>query len=237
MLIVGPIVELGNVARRVRGEIQIERLLVGSRRNELSRNHRNLTRSIRMPRVETSCRDWRVRQRATMRLPAVRVEARASTALLRRRCRRSPVQPRMRAIPVEVALELEELHLKVGGRPEQRAIHALASNGPNQTLDEAAGALHPQALQIGMTIANRGSAAGACRGKDARAESRAKNAAVAHHPAMGNRRPFMAFLRACRRSRRRPYARPQRHRRGVRGVRSVFRAGTLPVISSPNCRT
>jgi hypothetical protein len=65
----------------------------------------------------------------------------------------------MRAIPVEGALELEELHLKVGGRPEQRAIHALASNGPSQTLDEAAGALHPQALQIGMTIANRGSAA------------------------------------------------------------------------------
>jgi len=51
----------------------------------------------------------------------------------------------MRAIPVEVALELEELHPKVGGRPEQRAIHALASNGPNQTLDEAARALHPQA--------------------------------------------------------------------------------------------
>ena len=122
MLIVGPIVELGNVARRVRGEIQIERLLVGSRRNELSRNHRNLTRSIRIPRVETSYRDWRVRQRAT----------------------------------------------------------------PNQTLDEAAGALHPQALQIGMTIANGGGAAGACRGKDARAESRAKNAAVAHRPAMGD---------------------------------------------------
>ena len=59
----------------------------------------------------------------------------------------------MRAIPVEVALELEELHLKVGGRLEQRAIHALASNGPNQTLDEAAGALHPQARCFSRIIA------------------------------------------------------------------------------------
>jgi hypothetical protein len=53
----------------------------------------------------------------------------------------------MRAIPVEVALELDELHLKVSGRPEQRAIQALASNGPNQTLDEGM-----RARRVGHTL-------------------------------------------------------------------------------------
>ena len=53
----------------------------------------------------------------------------------------------MRAIPVEVALELDELHLKVGGRPEQRAIQALASNGLNQTLDEGM-----RARRVGHTL-------------------------------------------------------------------------------------
>jgi hypothetical protein len=53
----------------------------------------------------------------------------------------------MRAIPVEVALGLDELHLKVGGRPEQRAIQALASNGPNQTLDEGM-----RARRVGHTL-------------------------------------------------------------------------------------
>jgi hypothetical protein len=42
----------------------------------------------------------------------------------------------MRAIPVVIALELEELHLKVGCRPEERAVQALASNRTNQPLDE-----------------------------------------------------------------------------------------------------
>jgi hypothetical protein len=42
----------------------------------------------------------------------------------------------VRAISVVVALELEELHLKVGRRPEACAIHALASNGADQTFDE-----------------------------------------------------------------------------------------------------
>jgi hypothetical protein len=39
-------------------------------------------------------------------------------------------------IPVVVALELEELHLQVGGRPKECAVQALPSNRPNQAFDE-----------------------------------------------------------------------------------------------------
>jgi hypothetical protein len=71
-----------------------------------------------------------------MRLPSVRREARAGGALVRSRFRRTPLQPRMRAMPVVVALELEELHLHVDGRPEERAVQALPSNRTNQAFDE-----------------------------------------------------------------------------------------------------
>ena len=82
-------------------------------------------RSIWMRRADTSRRDRRVMQPATMRLLSVRTQARAGTTLVRRRCRRSPVQRRVGAISVVVALELEELHLQVGARPKERPIHAL----------------------------------------------------------------------------------------------------------------
>jgi hypothetical protein len=40
----------------------------------------------------------------------------------------APLQPRMGAITVVVPLDLEELHLQIGGRPEQGAIQAFPSN-------------------------------------------------------------------------------------------------------------
>jgi hypothetical protein len=83
-----------------------------------------------------SCHDRRVMQPATMRLPSIRMEARADATFVRRRCRRSPVQPRMRAVSVVVALELKELHLQIRGGPKQRAVQALASNTTNQAFDE-----------------------------------------------------------------------------------------------------
>jgi hypothetical protein len=42
----------------------------------------------------------------------------------------------MRAMPVVVLLELEELLLQIGGRPEQRAIQTFAPQGPNQPFDD-----------------------------------------------------------------------------------------------------
>jgi hypothetical protein len=73
---------------------------------------------------------------------------------------------------------------------------------------ESAGALHPQALQIEMTISQPRQ-----RGRRVQREGRARREQGEERcrctrPAMGDRRPFMAFLRACRRSRRRPCARP-----------------------------
>src|SRR5262249_57910671 len=42
----------------------------------------------------------------------------------------------MRAVTVVIALELEELHLQIGGRPEQRAVQACAPDGADQPLNE-----------------------------------------------------------------------------------------------------
>src|SRR5262249_50607389 len=42
----------------------------------------------------------------------------------------------MRAVTVVIALELEELHLQIGRRPEERAVQAFAPDGADQPLNE-----------------------------------------------------------------------------------------------------
>src|SRR5262249_3980963 len=42
----------------------------------------------------------------------------------------------MRAVTVVIALELEELHLQIGRRPEERAVQAFAPDAADQPLDE-----------------------------------------------------------------------------------------------------
>src|SRR6266852_3316049 len=42
----------------------------------------------------------------------------------------------MRSITVKVPLEIEELHLQIRGRPEERSVQALAANGANQPFHE-----------------------------------------------------------------------------------------------------
>ena len=64
------------------------------------------------------------------------MEARAALALVRSRCWRTSVQRSMRAVAVVVPLEPKELQLEVSGRPEERLVHALASDGANQSLNE-----------------------------------------------------------------------------------------------------
>src|SRR5262249_10813158 len=57
-------------------------------------------------------------------------------ARLSTRFRRAPVQSRMCAMTVIVALEIEELHLQIRSRPEERVVQTLAPNGANQPFDE-----------------------------------------------------------------------------------------------------
>jgi hypothetical protein len=53
-----------------------------------------------------------------------------------------PSGPRKRSMTVIVPLEVEKLHLGVSGRPEQRAIHALAPNAADQPFNERMLAWH-----------------------------------------------------------------------------------------------
>src|SRR5450631_489248 len=85
-----------------------------------------------MRRAYTSRRHRRVIAPTTMWLPAIGADTRAGAALGRDRFRRTPLQPRMGAVTVVVTPELEELHLQIGGRPEQRAVQAFPSNRPNE---------------------------------------------------------------------------------------------------------
>jgi hypothetical protein len=71
-----------------------------------------------------------------MRLPSIRLHTYTGAARLGARFRRAPVQFRMRAMTVIVALEVEELDLQIRGRPEERAIQILAPNGANQPFHE-----------------------------------------------------------------------------------------------------
>jgi hypothetical protein len=63
------------------------------------------------------------------RLPSIRTDTRADAARIRARFRRAPVQPRMCAMAVIVALEIEELRLQIRGRPGQGAVETFAPNG------------------------------------------------------------------------------------------------------------
>ena len=69
-------------------------------------------------------------------LPAIRTDIRSSAVLACARFRRQPAQPRVRAITVEVALELTELPVQISGGPEQRAVETLAPNRADQAFDE-----------------------------------------------------------------------------------------------------
>jgi hypothetical protein len=42
----------------------------------------------------------------------------------------------MRAVTVVVALEIEELHLQIGGRPKHGAVQAFAPYGADQSFNE-----------------------------------------------------------------------------------------------------
>src|SRR6266849_4801721 len=89
-----------------------------------------------MRRARFSRRHRRVIEPTTVRLPTIRAELRAGAALVWDRIRRTPVQPRMGAITVVVTLKLEELHLQIGGRPEEGAVEAFPANGANESFDE-----------------------------------------------------------------------------------------------------
>ena len=98
---------------------------------------RNLPKSIRRRFVvRMSRRHRRVIQPTAAGLPSIRPDIRASTARVGAWFRRAPVQPRMRSMAVIVPLEIEELHLQIRGRPEQRAVETFASNGANQPFHE-----------------------------------------------------------------------------------------------------
>src|SRR5207245_7924550 len=86
--------------------------------------------------ARTSRRHRRLIQPATVRLPSIQTDTRAGAARLRARFRRAAVQPRMRAMTVVVALEIEELHLQIRCRPEQGAVQTLTPNGSNEPFNE-----------------------------------------------------------------------------------------------------
>src|SRR5713101_5718954 len=83
-----------------------------------------------------SRRHRRLIEPSTVRLPAIRTDTRPCTARSRARVRRTPLQPRMSAMTIVVTLELKELQLQIGGRPEEGAIQAFPSNRANEPFDE-----------------------------------------------------------------------------------------------------
>ena len=111
--------------------------------------HPGTEHTVAVNRIDTA-RDWEVArsrraesrrhrcliQPTTVPLPSIRTEIRASAAWVNARVRRAPVQPRMRSVTVVVALEIEELHLQISGRPEQGAVQAFAPNGADQPFNE-----------------------------------------------------------------------------------------------------
>jgi hypothetical protein len=105
-------------------------------------NGRHAARFGRCPGTSVAPASRRYRrliQPATVRLPSIRTDTRAATPRVRVRFRRVPVQPCMRAMAVIVALEIEELHLQIRGRPEQGAVKIFAPNGANQPFNEGMG--------------------------------------------------------------------------------------------------
>src|SRR5262245_61634057 len=90
------------------------------------------TRKASYASADPSCGDRCVIQASTVHLPAIRSESRACTARLGARVRRPSGQPAMRAVAVVITLEIEKLHLQIGGRPEQRAVQVFAPDGADQ---------------------------------------------------------------------------------------------------------
>jgi hypothetical protein len=89
-------------------------------------------RKASQPSAHRSCGDRCVVQTPTVHLPAIRSESRACAAPLGARVWRASAQPGMRAVTVVIALEIEKLPLQIGGRPEQGAVQAFASDGADQ---------------------------------------------------------------------------------------------------------
>jgi hypothetical protein len=69
-----------------------------------------------------SRRRGRVIEPTTVRLPEIRTETRAGATVVWHRFWGTPLQPRMGAITVVVALKLGELHLQISSRPEKDAV-------------------------------------------------------------------------------------------------------------------
>ena len=86
--------------------------------------------------AQASGRDRRLIQPTTVPPPAILTDTRARTAHVRTGLRRAPAKPRVRPIPVIVLLEIDELHLQISDRPEERAVETFASNRSNQPFDE-----------------------------------------------------------------------------------------------------
>ena len=61
----------------------------------------------------------RLIQPTTVRPPAIFADTRPSAVLAGARFGREPAQSRVRAMPVEIPLEIKELHLQIRGRPER----------------------------------------------------------------------------------------------------------------------
>jgi hypothetical protein len=87
-------------------------------------------------RPDASGRHGRLVEPRTVRLPAIRPDIGPGTARLRAGFRRTPFQARMGAMTVMVPLELVELQLQVGGRPEEQPVQAFAPNRADQAFDE-----------------------------------------------------------------------------------------------------
>src|SRR5262249_37664511 len=77
-------------------------------------------------------RDRCVIQPATVHLAAIRTESRACADRVGARVWRASGQPGMRAVTVVIALEIEKLHLQIGGRPEMRVVQAFAPDDADQ---------------------------------------------------------------------------------------------------------
>jgi hypothetical protein len=84
-----------------------------------------------------------------VRLPAIRPDTRPSAARLSAGFRRAPLQSGMSAMTIVIMLEIKNLHLQVGGRPEERPVQAFAPNGADQPCDEGMRTRHaPHSLDF-----------------------------------------------------------------------------------------
>ena len=111
----------------------------GSLKNEDTTDFYQSTRSFanaaRMSRAHASRRHRRVIEPTTVRLPTIRTKTRAAATPVRDRLLRTPLHPRVGAMTVVVTLELEELDLQIGDRPERRAVQAFPSNRANESFE------------------------------------------------------------------------------------------------------